>query len=1000
MRRQVGRVGVIVWGLVAMASSVVVLPSCTSSAPSSSIEVRVSGRAALEGPITSLSLDVRASDGSLIERVELDTEQESVALRLLPGVGFIFELFGRFDDGESEVVSFLGRTVVDLFASRRVQLQAFEAGDLSLTVVGADGETPLPEGTRVHFEPTGALDGYTGSFEGLIGADGSIAISLIAGSYTATVFDVDDGGGERSDVMLATTISVLAATLNVREVSLAASVPPPPATEPALFETGQAADSVLGQGDFDTGRQNATDAGAFSTPSRIIFDSNGRLYVSDRDNNRVMIFESLSDAQNHGTASVILGQPDATSNDAGLGPDRLSGPTGLALDANNNLYVCDSLNDRVLRFGDVESLTTGAAADRVLGKPDFVTGQTFFSARADNFGFPTGLAIVDDPDTGGDALFVADTGNSRVLRFDDLATIGNGDSATQVLGQPDFETTDNAPGPANLDQPEALAVFSTAGGVRSLFVADTLNNRVVFYDDVFARANGADADGVLGQSDLESGESIRLQSCSDLGDGSVDCFGSIVDPAARMFEPAGLRFDGDRLYVSDQGNSRILVFESAFDPAPVPASSVLGQGSFLTADRGVGTSILNGPKGLTIGPAPDASGSRLYAVDQRNHRIVAWTSDADGSVSPDILIGQQGYLGNAQNEPRDNTFAAPVAVDIDPTTGKLFVVDESNSRVLRYRSADALVSGAAAEAVFGQPDLERNFQGFPDGTAPATAATLRSPADLTFDSVGNLYVADRGARRVVRYDGASSLVSGASASAVFGQPDLNSSGFLDATSASSLRSPGAVEVDAQDRLWVADNFDRRILRFDNATVAGNNPPADGVLGQPDFVSNAAEEISATSIGGSFGLAASTDGTLWVSDFANRRILRFDNAAGLSNGAPASGVLGQPDFTTRSFDLPLDQSFAGLRDVEVDAFGALYATTTLENRVLIFVDAANKANGGPVDIVLGQPALDTTTQGTTATSMASPRGLALDTRNNLYVADTTNNRVLRFDGSED
>jgi hypothetical protein len=67
---------------------------------------------------------------------------------------------------------------------------------------------------------------------------------------------------------------------------------------------------------------------------------------------------------------------------------------------------------------------------------------------------------------------------------------------------------------------------------------------------------------------------------------------------------------------------------------------------------------------------------------------------------------------------------------------------------------------------------------------------------------------------------------------------------------------------------------------------------------------------------------------------NSRVLRFDNAATLANGAPADGVLGQPDFTSGLFD-------------------------------------------------------------TTQSTMHFPRGLAIDSAGSLWVADNNNNRVLRF-----
>ena len=82
---------------------------------------------------------------------------------------------------------------------------------------------------------------------------------------------------------------------------------------------------------------------------------------------------------------------------------------------------------------------------------------------------------------------------------------------------------------------------------------------------------------------------------------------------------------------------------------------------------------------------------------------------------------------------------------------------------------------------------------------------------------------------------------------------------------------------------------------------------------------------------------------------------------------------------------------------------LYVSDTLNNRVLGWKDSAHFRNGDPADLVIGQPDFNSSAplvdaQGLRRPSRAglsSPSGMALDTSGNLYVADTDNNRVLRF-----
>jgi hypothetical protein len=121
-----------------------------------------------------------------------------------------------------------------------------------------------------------------------------------------------------------------------------------------------------------------------------------------------------------------------------------------------------------------------------------------------------------------------------------------------------------------------------------------------------------------------------------------------------------------------------------------------------------------------------------------------------------------------------------------------------------------------------------------------------------------------------------------------------------------------------------------------------------------------------------------------------------HARAFSNGQPASLVLGQPDFTSKTTAAGA-QGMAQPKGVEADGSGNLWVSDTSINRVLRFDSAAAKANGAPADGVLGQPDFTSGAPATTAQGVDRPSGLALDS-SRLWAADTGNRRVLLFDWS--
>lgn len=357
--------------------------------------------------------------------------------------------------------------------------------------------------------------------------------------------------------------------------------------------------------------------------------------------------------------------------------------------------------------------------------------------------------------------------------------------------------------------------------------------------------------------------------------------------------------------------------------------------------------------------------------------------------SADVVLGQPDFFSIA-TPVTASRFDRPASVAVDPTTGKVFVADYGNNRVLRFSSAAAARIGALPEAVFGQPGFGSEV--FNWSGAPA-ADTMGGPLGITVDAQGRLWVADTLNNRVLMFE-AASLVGPTRpfADRVLGQPNFatNTAG----TTAAKMNNPYGVSVGPGGTLWVGEFFNRRVLRFDNASEKANGANADGVLGKFSFTSSTAG-LTQSLMSDVAGVHADASGRLWVSDLGNRRVLRFDNAAEKADGATADGVIGQPDFSTATTSLTAGK-FAGPHGLSLDAAGALWVPDPDYGRVQRFPNAAAIGVNGTPDLVLGTP--DFTTLGNASTSARTAAGafsVAPAPGGRVFVADFDGNRVLRF-----
>ncbi len=665
------------------------------------------------------------------------------------------------------------------------------------------------------------------------------------------------------------------------------------------------------------------------------------------------------------------------------------------------VFVCDTMSSRVLRFTADAAMSNGEP-EAIFGQPDAITLIGGTSATCMNH--PRGITV----DTLG-RLWVADTGNNRILRFDNASALPTGAAASGLLGQADFQSAVSGTAENRLYGPTAVAMDLSG----RLWVADESNHRILRWDNAGALSSGAFASGVLGQPNFttstegtsatklrrpsvltlehSSGVLVRLWvgdeaarvlafnnpatkpngGAADKVLGQADFTTSFpVQPisAAGMYGASGLVMQGTDLWVSDMSLNRVVRFANAGTKANgAAADAVLGQFNF--AEFGAGESVdrLWNPAGLAV------LGARLWIADGGNCRIVRH----EGATGKLGLAPADGVLGGrVPRSTRQLIQARDLAVD--PNTGKLFVSEMNKNRVLRYASVTALQTGSEAEAVLGQPDFLTTDSG-------TSATKLKSPSGLHVDILGNLWVADYENSRVLRFAGASTLPNGAAASQVLGSPNFTSGASN--TTVTGMYGPTAVVTEWAlnasfrpeiRRLWVADTNHHRVLRFDNPLTAGNGAAASGVLGQPNFTtSNVSNSVTGMHAPG--GLAVETNGRLWVVDGLNRRVLRYEAAASKANGGAADGVLIQPAFG--SITVSRHPS-----SVAVTPQGRLFVGLYGANRVIWFNNAAAKANGAAEDGVLGQPGISASDTSPPSRELYDPASLALDPAGSLWVAD--------------
>lgn len=370
------------------------------------------------------------------------------------------------------------------------------------------------------------------------------------------------------------------------------------------------------------------------------------------------------------SAEAVLGQSDFTSSTLrALGQGSVNKPYGMAISTTGTLFVVDQVNaHRILRFDNVNAKANGANADGVLGQPDFTTGTWNYGlggSTPSSRGLESPISIALDA-VGN--LYVVDQGNSRVLRFNNAASKTNGDSADAVLGQVNFTSKTFGTTQNQFYVPQGVATDASG----NLYVADGSNNRVLRFNIAASKANGANADGVLGQATFVTS-----------GTGAA---------ANQMSNPTSIAVDKNgNLYVGDQGNSRVLMFRNAAAKSDgASADIVLGKTAF--GDGSASTTATATTISYPYALAVDGS-DNLYVADGLFNRVLVFfdaPSKANGAAA-DAVLGKKDFTNSTVTAAAADNVGQPFGVTVHSLTGRLFMSCYSNARILRFQSKSSLI---------------------------------------------------------------------------------------------------------------------------------------------------------------------------------------------------------------------------------------------------------------------------------------------------------------------
>lgn len=363
-------------------------------------------------------------------------------------------------------------------------------------------------------------------------------------------------------------------------------------------------------------------------------------------------------------------------------------PTGVAVGANDAVYVADATNDKIRMLSGGKVSTFAGPAVSVLKDKKGLPQGGLLDGKANVSFFHTPYALSAD---GKGNVYIADSDNNAVRKID---TSGN---VTTLAGNGVIGSQDGKGAEAGLYHPAGIA--AAADG--TVYVADTLNHLI----------RKVAADGTVTTLNDSSKRSVEVypglvRPSGDYKDGDLK--------SALFNEPTGLALDAKgNLYVSDSGNQRIRLIDfAAGKVTTVAGASSAGNGIIYDKtslyaegdykDGAADKALFNFPKGIAV----DANGG-LVIADSLNNAIRYLK---DGSVT--TLAGNASRHGSQDGAESGALFNTPTGVAVS-ADGKIYVADSGNNRIRQiayYHLPSSLPNDDQVKVVVGDKQIQFDAQ--------------------------------------------------------------------------------------------------------------------------------------------------------------------------------------------------------------------------------------------------------------------------------------------------
>ncbi len=544
-----------------------------------------------------------------------------------------------------------------------------------------------------------------------------------------------------------------------------------------------------GKGDWNGDDIPAVEA-SLHFPSDIDFDAEGNLYISDRSNNRIRKVDTK------GIITTIAGMGLAGfGGDFGFAEDALlQYPFGICLDKEGNVYIADRGNNRVRKI-DKRGIITTFAGD---GMHSFA--GDYGPSTQSSLAYPTDVEV----DAEGN-VYIADRNNNRIRKIDPFGVI----STFMGTGKAEYNGDNEIAAETTLYLPLSLAL----DGKGNLLVADRSHFRV---------------------------RSVRIkdQAVKTVAGNGRSLFKGDGGPArgATLNTPSGIVIDSrGNIYVADKLHNRIRVI----DPD-----------GYTRAFAGTGKLGNEGDGGLAIEAAlfePSMMAidgkDNIYVVNRLGSGWVIRKIDSRGFISRFAGNGKQGRAGDG-GPALDAEFYAISDIATD-REGNVYISDLINKSI---RKIDG--SGIIRTVMAG-------------GKLKGLGEEIH-PNGVVVDDAGNIYFSDSGSIKIRKADAEGRVMT------IGGSGEFKDSGDGGPALEAGIRSPGGLTIGPRGDLFIAEETSSRIRKIDGqgtiSLVAGSGGPGFSGDGGP---------ASEAQIKSPYRMVFDTQGNLYFSDRDNNRIRRID-----------------------------------------------------------------------------------------------------------------------------